>query len=102
MTNLVPRASARADELAKEELRQAPAKLDRIVRDHHPKVVAVLGITSYRDAFRDKKAKTGEQDSPWPGTRLFVAPNPSGLNAHASVDDHAAAYREVAEAAGIL
>ena len=102
VSNLVPRASARADELTTAELREAPERLARIVDEHHPKVIAVLGITSYRQAFKKPKATTGEQESPWEGTRLFVAPNPSGLDAHASVEDHAAAYREVARAAGIV
>ena len=64
-------------------------------------VVAVVGITAYRVAFGQPKAATGEQDSPWEGTRLFVAPNPSGLNAHSSLEDLARAYGEIARAAGI-
>lgn len=101
VSNLVPRATARADELTTDELRQAPARLDDIVSTHHPKVVAVLGITAYRKAFSLPKAVIGEQDSPWEGTRLFVLDNPSGLNAHASAADHALGYRKVAKAAGI-
>ncbi|MDD7581416.1 mismatch-specific DNA-glycosylase [Corynebacterium sp. 32222D000AT] len=101
VSNLVPRATARADELTTDELLQAPARLDDVVSTHHPKVVAVLGITAYRKAFKLPQAVIGEQDSPWEGTRLFVLDNPSGLNAHASVADHAAGYRKVAQAAGI-
>lgn len=102
ISNLVPRATARADELTRNELAAAPARLDDLVTTHTPRVVAVLGITAYRQAFGQAKARTGEQESPWPGTRLFVAPNPSGLNAHAGVDDLAVAYRDIAVAAGVV
>lgn len=100
-SNLVPRATARADELTAEELAAAPARLAALVAQHHPRVVAVLGVTAYRQAFRAPKAVLGEQDSPWPGTRLFAAPNPSGLNAHASLDSLADTYATIARAAGI-
>ena len=102
ISNLVPRASARADELVRAELEAAPARLDALVTAHAPAAVAVLGVTSYRTAFGVPKARLGEQDSPWPSTRLFVAPNPSGLNAHATLDSLAADYRAIASAAGTL
>ena len=102
VSNLVPRATARADELTREELAAAPARLAALVAAHAPAVVAVLGVTAYRQAFNEPKATLGEQDSPWAGTRLFVAPNPSGLNAHATVDSLAADYRAAGEAAVIV
>lgn len=102
ISNLVPRASARADELTAEELAAAPARLDALVAAHAPAVVAVLGVTAYRQAFGRPKAALGEQQTPWPGTRLFVAPNPSGLNAHATLDSLAADYRAAGAAAGLV
>lgn len=102
ISNICPRATARADELTTEELREGAARLDRLVTEHRPRVVAVLGITAYRTAFGLPRAKVGRQPSPWPDTELFVAPNPSGLNAHSSLDDLAAAYREIALAAGAV
>lgn len=101
ITNLWPLATARADELTRQQLRTGQDRLAATVEAHRPTAVAVVGITAYRTAFGLPRARTGEQDSPWEGTRLFVAPNPSGLNAHSSVDDLARAYREIAEAAGI-
>lgn len=44
----------------------------------------------------------GWQESPWPNTALYVAPNPSGLNAHSSLDDLAGHYRAIALAAGVV
>ncbi|MBD2762521.1 mismatch-specific DNA-glycosylase [Kocuria sp. cx-455] len=101
-SNICPRATARAEELSREELLAGADRLNRLVTQRQPTVVAVLGITAYRAAFKIPKAQLGQQKSPWPGVHLWVAPNPSGLNAHASVDDLAAAYREIAEAAGMV
>ncbi len=101
ITNLVARATAGADELTAAELAEGARKLDRIIRRLSPRVVAVLGITAYRDAFHDSGAKPGKQASPYPATELWVVPNPSGRNAHASLEGLAAAYGEVARAAGI-
>jgi TDG/mug DNA glycosylase family protein len=64
--------------------------------------VAIAGITSYRIAFGRKVARAGRQDETIAGARLWVVPNPSGLNAHETVDSLAAAYREAAVAAGVV
>lgn len=100
-SNICPRATARADELSREELLAGAQRLNALVAERRPRVVAVLGITAYRAAFQLPKAQQGRQESPWPGVELHVAPNPSGLNAHSSLDDLAAAYGKIARAAGI-
>lgn len=102
ITNLCPRATARADELDDAELRAGVQRLTAVVGEHAPTVVAILGITAFRTAFSRPKATLGWQESPWEDTLLYVAPNPSGLNAHAQVGDHAAAYAEVARTAGVI
>lgn len=105
------RTTARADELSDEELREGAARLVRTVVAHRPRVVAIAGITAYRSAFGARRARLGRQAA-WPAraldvagaldaTPLFVVPNPSGLNAHATVGSLAAAYREAADAAGM-
>ena len=66
-----------------------------------PRVVAVLGISAYRVAFEEPDARVGRQPADWGDAQVWVVPNPSGLNAHASLDDLTSAYREVAIAAGI-
>ncbi len=71
------------------------------VRGHGPRVVAVAGVTAYRSAFRLPRAVMGEQPDGFEGARLWVVPNPSGLNAHETIDSLANAYRVPAEAAGI-
>lgn len=101
ITNLVERATAGADELSPTELVAGRQKLDRMVAELSPRVVAVLGITAYRAAFGNRKAQLGTQVSPYAGTDLWVLPNPSGRNAHATLPRLAAAYAETARAAGI-
>jgi TDG/mug DNA glycosylase family protein len=102
ITNLVNRATIRADELGAEELRAGSLRLARFVAEHRPAVVAVAGITAFREAFGRPKARAGEQPGGLGGARLWVVPNPSGLNAHETTATLAAAYAEPARAAGLL
>jgi double-stranded uracil-DNA glycosylase len=101
ITNLVARATARADELDAEELRAGAARLLGFVIEHQPRVVAIAGITAYRQAFGRPKAALGRQEERLAGAELWVVPNPSGLNAHATIATLAADYRAAGEAAGI-
>ena len=101
ITNLVARATARADELAPEELRAGGERLRALVAERRPRVVAIAGVTAYRTAFGERRARVGEQPR-WDASRVFVLPNPSGLNAHETVDTLATAYAEAARAAGLV
>lgn len=101
LTSLVRRATARADELTAAELVAGARELERRVEAAPPRVVAILGITAYRIAFGVKAAVPGEQSAPMAGVPVWVVPNPSGLNAHATPAGLAAAYRAAAVAAGI-
>lgn len=102
ITNIARRASARAAELSKEELRVGGEALAALVRRTTPEVVAVAGITAYRTAFGLPRAVLGRQPESFEGAELWVVPNPSGLNAHETVASLAEAYAEPARAAGIL
>lgn len=95
ITNVVARASARADELAQEELEAGAAILRRKVARFRPRAVAVLGVTAYRAAFRLRNAQLGLQSETIGGAPLWVLPNPSGLNAHHQLADLARAFREL-------
>ncbi|CAB4362621.1 MAG: mismatch-specific DNA-glycosylase [Actinobacteria bacterium] len=99
ITNVVPTASARADELTRDEIRAGAAALEAKVALVRPQVVAVLGLTVYRDAFARPKAAPGRQPERLTDAELWVLPNPSGLNAHETVASLAAAYREAWAAA---
>jgi double-stranded uracil-DNA glycosylase len=99
ITNIVPTASARAEELSLEELHAGAVELEANVRQWEPRVVAVLGLTAYRQAFAEPKAVQGRQDGPLGGAELWVLPNPSGLNAHETISSLATSYRRAWDAA---
>ena len=105
-TNLVNRATVRADELTADELRAGRTRLEAFVAEHRPRVVAVAGVTAYRVAFGEPRARAGEQGHGiGPAAheaRLWVVPNPSGLNAHDTIASLAAAYAAPARAAGLV
>lgn len=102
ITNLVARATARADELSSAELMTGGLRLRHFVTTTRSAVIAVAGITAYRTAFGERTAKVGRQPAGLSGAQLWVVPNPSGLNAHETIDSLAAAYAEVGVAAGIF
>jgi TDG/mug DNA glycosylase family protein len=102
ITNLVSRATARASELSAAELQSGGSALRDLVQSASPAVVAVAGITAYRSAFDDPRAVLGRQPHPFEGAELWVVPNPSGLNAHETIESLASAYAEVARAAGVI
>jgi len=102
VTNVVARATARADELTREELRAGGARLAALVERVRPRVVAVLGLTAYRHAFDLPTTKVGRQSHDLAGAELWVLPNPSGLNAHETLGSLAVAYRQAAAAAGVV
>jgi double-stranded uracil-DNA glycosylase len=82
ITNVAPRATARADELDRGEVVAGGAVLREKVLALEPEWLAVVGVTAYRTAFADRKAVIGPQERTVGATRVWVLPNPSGLNAH--------------------
>ena len=101
ITSLVKRATASADELGPAELAEGARALAGTITRFRPRAVAILGVTAYRTAFGVPRAALGRQPEDLHGSQLWVVPNPSGRNAHAPLDALAAAYREVARAAGL-
>lgn len=81
ITNLAARTTARADELKPDELRAGAARLLGLVEERRPAVLAVAGVTAYRTAFGWPKAQIGAQVERLGPSRVWVLPNPSGLNA---------------------
>ena len=102
ISNLAHRATAKASELSKEELRDGGEALRALVRELRPDVVAVAGITAFRTAFGQPAATAGRQRERFENAELWVVPNPSGLNAHETTESLAAAYRAPAVAAGVI
>lgn len=98
ITNVVARATAAADELSRAELSEGGKVLQEKVRHFAPRYLAVLGLTAYRAAFDRPKAKVGLQEETLGKTRLWVLPNPSGLNAHYGLEDLALLFRVLKDA----
>jgi double-stranded uracil-DNA glycosylase len=101
ITNVVARATARADELSPAELIEGGKVLAELVARWRPQFLAVLGVTAYRTAFARPRAVIGRQPDTVAGVDVWVLPNPSGLNAHYTVDGLAAAFGDLRRAAGV-
>ena len=94
ITNMVPRATAAADELSRDEIRAGGARLEALVARLGVATVAFLGMGAYRTAFGRPRAVTGRQPDALAGAAVWVFPNPSGLQARYGVDEIAALLRE--------
>lgn len=99
ITNVVNRATAAASELSPAELRAGAAALTAKVRRYRPRIVAILGLTTYRAAFGRPQAVLGRQPHDLAGADLWILPNPSGLNAHFKPADFARLFRRLRLAA---
>ncbi len=100
VTNIVARSTAVASELSADELRAGARALERKLRRARPAFAAFLGLGAYRTAFARPRAVAGKQPERIGDTRVWLLPNPSGLNANHQLPDLAAAFAELAKAAG--
>ena len=98
ITNIAPRATAQAAELTPAELREGADQLRALVEARRPRVVAIAGVTAYRTAFALPRALLGRQPDPLGTARLWILPNPSGLNASWTLPRLTEAFRELREA----
>lgn len=95
ITNFVERASRTAAELTAVELREGAEKLEQKVLRYNPSVLAIVGITAYRTAFQRPKASFGLQAEKIGEAKVWVLPNPSGLNAHYTAARLAEEFRKL-------
>ncbi|WP_424922206.1 G/U mismatch-specific DNA glycosylase [Streptomyces sp. wa53] len=100
ITNVLARATARADELAPDEFREGGRLLSAKVETLGPSWLAIVGVTAYRTAFGDRRARIGPQERTIGGARVWALPNPSGLNAHWNVRSMADEYARLLAAVG--
>jgi TDG/mug DNA glycosylase family protein len=99
ITNIAWRATATAAALTEEEMTHGGLSVAAKVRRHRPRFLAVLGVGAYRAAFKRPSAKTGLQPDTISLTKIWVLPNPSGLNAHYQISELVKLFRELREAA---
>jgi TDG/mug DNA glycosylase family protein len=100
ITNLVSRATLRADELTAKELVAGAKVVTEKVKKYKPRYLAIVGISSYRVAFDRPKAVVGPQPDTIGKTKLWVLPNPSGLNAHYRPKELAEVFGALRQAVG--
>jgi TDG/mug DNA glycosylase family protein len=100
ITNVAERASAAADELSAEEFVAGGKRFRARVKRYRPRYLAVLGVGAYRIAFDRPKAVLGLQSEAIGETKVWVLPNPSGLNAHYRARDLATLFRHLRDAVG--
>lgn len=98
VTNVVVRATAAAAELTKDDFKKGGSRLRAKVRRYRPRIIAVLGVGAYREAFARPKAVIGEQEEQIGAARVWVLPNPSGLNANYQLQDLVKLFRELRRA----
>lgn len=99
ITNVVPRATATADLLRKEEIIEGGRRLAAKVRRYRPRMLAVLGLGAYRMGFDRAKATVGRREEKIGDTEIWVLPNPSGLNANYQQKDLSRLFRELKQQA---
>jgi TDG/mug DNA glycosylase family protein len=97
ITNVVRRTTASADLLTKEEIQEGGKRLMVKALRYRPRVVAILGIGAYRVAFGQPKAVIGKQEQMMGPTKVWVLPNPSGLNANYQTADLVKLFKELKE-----
>jgi len=95
VTNVVAHATATAAELTKEDIIRGGRELAAKVGRYRPRVLAILGVGAYRHAFAQPKATIGEQAERIGDTRIWVLPNPSGLNANYQLPDLVRLFRQL-------
>jgi TDG/mug DNA glycosylase family protein len=99
ITNIVKHSTAAASELSRAELEKGGRNLKAKVRRYRPRMVAVLGLEAFRIAFGQPKAVFGPQAERLGSSRLWVLPNPSGLNASYQLPALSRLFRKVRKAA---
>jgi TDG/mug DNA glycosylase family protein len=102
ITNVVSRTTASADLLSKEEMIKGGERLRKKVLRYRPRILAVLGVGTYRVAFNQPKAIVGRQPETIGNTILWVLPNPSGLNANYQMNALTLLFRTLREHAEVL
>jgi TDG/mug DNA glycosylase family protein len=91
-TDLVKRATARADELDPSEYVAGAERGRDLVEWLQPAAVCFAGLSGYRVAV-DRRAVVGWQRERFGGVPTYVMPNPSGINAHTNIADLVAHLR---------
>ncbi len=99
ISNVVPHATASATGLTRQDYVAGGRALAQKIKRYRPRIVAILGMGAYRDAFARPKAQVGEQPEQIHNARVWVLPNPSGLNANYQLPELVKLFRKLRAAA---
>ena len=95
ISNVVPHATATAAELTATDFEKGGRLLVAKIKRFRPQIVAILGVGAYRQAFDCPKAIVGEQPQRIHSARVWVLPNPSGLNANYQLPELVRLFRKL-------
>ncbi|WBV57604.1 G/U mismatch-specific DNA glycosylase [Chryseobacterium daecheongense] len=95
LTTAVARPTSRADELSKEEFDQSLEIFKSKITTFHPKYVAFLGKAAYQTFSGKKQISWGKQSEDFCGAKVWILPNPSGLNRGFTSEDLVHSYSEL-------
>jgi TDG/mug DNA glycosylase family protein len=99
MTDLVKRATPRADALRAAEYRSGAARVEELMHWLQPGAICFVGLAGWRVAV-DRSARPGVQPEPFGGVPAYVMPSTSGVNTHSGLDDLVTHLRAAAALAG--
>jgi TDG/mug DNA glycosylase family protein len=99
VTNLVSRATAAASELTPDELRAGVRHVEQVACEGAPGYVAFLGMLAYRSATGRRTATLGLQQERMCDSRVWLLPNPSGLQARYQMPELVELFAELRRAA---
>ncbi len=97
-TDLVKRATPRADEITSAEFRAGVSRLEHLVKWLEPRAIVMVGLSGWRGG-RDRQAKAGWQTETLAGQPIYIMPNTSGINTHITLDGLTNHFRAAAQPA---
>ena len=98
LTTAVDRATARADELSRDEFDNSIESFKTKITHYRPKYIAFLGKAAYMAFSGKKQVSWGYQAEDFCGAMVWILPNPSGLNRGFTLVDLVSSYRELYQA----
>lgn len=98
LTTAVERATARADELSKKEFDHSIGAFKTKIIHFQPKYIAFLGKVAYMAFSGKRQVSWGLQPEDFCGAKVWVLPNPSGLNRGFTLNELIISYGELYQA----
>jgi TDG/mug DNA glycosylase family protein len=95
LTTAVARPTRRADELTRQELADAIPDLEAKIARYAPDMIAFLGKAAFAAVCKLRNIAWGPQPDLFGGAKVWVVPNPSGLNRGFSLAQLVDAYRSL-------